>query len=437
MGHLVGKDVYRALGRKIDGLTLRAPWSEPLRALLQELYSEEEADLLVRMPYGPATFERLQRASGCEPATLQRVLEQLCAKGLVVDVFLNGSYRYIPSPIAIGIFEFTMMRTGDGLKTREWARLFHDYIASGEIWQANAGGGRRLHMMRTVPHETAIAGDDHVEVLDYERATAIVESQTRFAVGLCSCRHEQHHLGGKRCDVPLETCTSMGTAAEYLVRRKLARPISRGEMLDQLAAARDRGLVLNADNVQRDVGFICLCCGCCCNVLRGISQFGYPHAVVTSSYMAAADDASCDGCGTCRKACPIGAVALERLPQPRGRKKVRPVVDERFCLGCGVCALRCETGAMTLRPRERRVLTPETTFERVILQCLEAGTLQNQMFDDPTRMTHRFMRAFVGAVLRLPPVKQALLGETLRSRFLAALRAGAGRDIVPAPGSRP
>lgn len=68
----------------------------------------------------------------------------------------------------------------------------------------------------------------------------------------------------------------------------------------------------------------------------------------------------------------------------------------------------------------------QSTFERVILQCLEAGTLQNQLFDDPGRLTHRFMRAFVGAFLRLPPLKRALLSKALRSRFLAALRAGAG-----------
>ncbi len=44
MGHLVGKDVYRKLGRKIDGLTVRAPWNETLYKILKELYTEEEAD---------------------------------------------------------------------------------------------------------------------------------------------------------------------------------------------------------------------------------------------------------------------------------------------------------------------------------------------------------------------------------------------------------
>ncbi len=253
----------------------------------------------------------------------------------------------------------------------------------------------------------------------------------------------------------------MGTAAQFLVRRNLAREISRAEMFERVAQSKDLGLVMNADNVQRRVSFICHCCGCCCNVLLGVSKFGYPHAVVTSNYIAKVDEAKCEGCGKCRKACPIAAIELDRLPQPapvprhsgerdrapgsgrsserdepqsRRPRRVRPLVDERFCLGCGVCAVKCSTGAMTLKKRAQRVLHPETTFERLVLQCLDLGTLQNQLFDDPNRLTHQFMRAFVGAVLRLPPVKKALLGDTLRSRFLATLKSGvsrtAGDDVV-------
>ena len=72
--------------------------------------------------------------------------------------------------------------------------------------------------------------------------------------------------------------------------------------------------------------------------------------------------------------------------------------------------------------RGQRVIYPETTFERIMLQCLEKGTLQNQIFNDPSRIDQRFMAAFVGAFLRLPPVKQALMSDRLRSGFLNAMK---------------
>ncbi|MCX6545884.1 MAG: 4Fe-4S binding protein [Acidobacteria bacterium] len=432
MGHLVGKDVYRALGRKIDGLTLRAPWNDTFHALLKELYSAEEADLVVRMPYRPATIEHLERTTGYPRATLERLLEGLCMKGLIIDAHLGGQYRYIVSPLAVGIFEFTMMRSGEGVDHKACARLFHDYISNGGVWAANLSAGQQLQLMRTVPHEQTVASADHVEVLDYEKAVSIVESQKQFAVGICSCRHEKSHLGLKRCEVPLETCTSLGSGADYLVRRKLARPIDKSEMLDRLSQARDMRLVMNADNVRSHVGFMCLCCRCCCNMLLGVSQFGYPHMLVTSNYLATSDDSTCDGCLKCKKACPINAISIERLAKPAGKKKARPVVDESICLGCGVCALACSTQAMKLRARPQRILYPEATFEKIILQALEVGTLQNLLFAEPERLTHQFLRAFVGAFLRLPPVKKALVGKTLRSRFLGALASG-GNGVEARP----
>jgi len=61
MGHLAGKDVYRKLGRKIDGLTVRVPWNETLHSILHALYSTEEADLVVRMPFGLATTGQIEK----------------------------------------------------------------------------------------------------------------------------------------------------------------------------------------------------------------------------------------------------------------------------------------------------------------------------------------------------------------------------------------
>ncbi len=434
MGHLVGKDIYRRLGRKIDGLTVRAPWTEALYAILKELYTEDDADLVARMPYGLSTIERLERVTRVPRAALGPRLESLGDRGLVLDIRVRGRYHYMASPLVIGIFEYTMMRTRGGVDHAKLARLFDQYMRLGPFYDVNAGTGDRIALMRALPHDGAVAPEEYVEVLDYEKAAALVEQAGRYAVGICSCRHEKAHLGTRRCKAPLDNCSSFGpTAVDFMVRHGFAREVSKTEMLENIARSRELGLMINADNVQRNVSFMCHCCGCCCNVLLGITAHGYPNMVMTSSYVARSDREKCKGCGVCSTRCPIEAIPRLPDPDPRFRKHGRPSVDESLCVGCGVCTVKCTSGAMTLHRRPQRVIHPEDTFARVILQCLEKGTLQNQLFDDPSSKTHAFMRGVVGGFLRLPPVKQALMSDRLRSRFLRAMAAAAGTKRNPAP----
>ena len=427
MGHLGAKDAYRQLGRKLDGLGTRAPWNHTLFEILNRLYTPEEAELVVRMPYGLSSLDRIGAVTGRSEAELQPMLERLAGKGLVMDLLAGDAIRYMPSPMVIGIFEFTMMRTRGELNLTEWASLFQRYLDR-EFFAANCGDGQQVAVMRSIPHEGSLEDPEYTEILDYERAAAIVASHDAFAIGICSCRHEKRHTGATECGVPLDTCTTFGYAAETMIRNGLARKASRGEVLDTLARSRDLGLALCGDNVQRNVAFLCHCCACCCNALAGISRFGFSNAVVTSNYIARSPDGDCTGCGCCADACPIDAIHMETKSSSDSIPTLTPMIDESICLGCGVCAVKCPTGAMRLIPRARRVLHPETVFEKVILRNLEQGTLQNQLFDHPGSVTQKFMRGFVGGFLRLPPVKRALLSDRLRSRFLATMKAGVERQ---------
>jgi len=129
----------------------------------------------------------------------------------------------------------------------------------------------------------------------------------------------------------------------------------------------------------------------------------------------------------CEKVCPVDAINI--VSQVAAEKKNHtPVLNERFCLGCGVCALKCSKGAVKLFKRQQRVLYPEDTFERICLMALERGTLQNQLFPEPDKVSHQIMRSIVGAFLNLPSTKRVLMSKTFRSRFLDALRGGARKS---------
>ncbi|MFC1586495.1 ATP-binding protein [Fibrobacterota bacterium] len=423
MGHQTGKDLYRKLGRKIDNLTVRAPWNQTLYAILKELYSPQEADLILRMPYGLCTLEQISRVAGYKKRDLQKLLDKLCLKGLVIDIKTRGAFRYMIAPMVVGIFEYTMMRTDKNVEPKKMARLFHKYLMEDEsFFSANFKKGNRMSFVRALPWRDSLLPDEYTEVLDYEKAEFIIDSAKKFAVSLCSCRHEKMHLGEQKCGTPMDNCSSFGLAADFLIRNNLAREVSRGHMLDNLARSREQKLALSADNIRKNVSFICHCCPCCCNLMLGIRQLGYANSVMTSSYLAGVNHDSCKGCGKCAGSCPIQAIKMVTPVRPVPGKKKSPDIDSSFCLGCGVCALACTAGALKLTRRKARVLHPANTFERVIMQSLERGTLQNFIFNNPQSMSHSFMRGFVGGFLRIPPVKRALVSGLLRSSFFEYLK---------------
>jgi Fe-S-cluster-containing hydrogenase component 2 len=424
MGHLAGKDVFHALGGKLEGIgtNFRAVNNEKFYNILKELFSAEEARLVVAMPYGLSTLARLEKTTGFSRSDLERLLSILCDKGLVMDMASSRGFLYTPSPMVFGFFEFTMMRVGKDLPYKTWAKLFYDYLSGDDtVYRANFSNGEICGIGRTLPHEDSVAGvtpENATEILDYESALALVDRSKSAALGICSCRHEKLHTGTKKCAFGLETCLSFGDGADYLSRHNMAKAISKEEAKDRIAAGKEAGLVLIADNVRRDVSFICQCCGCCCGMLEGINHFGYLNSVTTSNYSAVVDSQKCVGCGKCGRVCPVNAITTVS-------KQPVSVVEDR-CLGCGVCATLCPIDAIKLVGREKRAYHPVDFFERALVSNLERGTLQNFIFDNPNSTRNGFYRFLLGGFLRLAPVKQLLVRDTFRSRFLDFARRRSG-----------
>ncbi len=415
MGHIHNRHgAYGRLQMRLDRYPIGAPPADALFEILKRLYTEEEAEIGSRMPIWFSGIEDIARRTGRSPAVLLPLLERMADKGLVMDFEHNGKTQYLLSPTLLGFFEFAFMRVRDDIPQKELARHMVEYAHDRPDYLRSVFAGK-VQCGRALVHETAVDPEDATQILDHERAEQIVREAKAWAVSLCYCRHVMEHEG-KACGKPMEVCTTLNAAADFLVRRGLARKISREEMLDIFAATRGGGLVHIGDNVKRRPAYVCHCCGCCCAMLSAINRFRMFDAVVTSPFLAEIDIARCTGCGSCAKMCPIGAIGI------RGEnREANATVDGKTCLGCGVCKPACAGDALRMVGRKERVIVPETAWQRAVLMAIERGKFQNLLFDDFDRLDHAVLRILARIVVALPPVKKALLKGQVQSRFFRAL----------------
>jgi hypothetical protein len=50
--------------------------------------------------------------------------------------------------------------------------------------------------------------------------------------------------------------------------------------------------------------------------------------------------------------------------------------------------------------------------------AIERGTLQDLIFDNRALASHRAMAAILGVILKLPPLKQVMASQQMKSRYL-------------------
>jgi len=150
-------------------------------------------------------------------------------------------------------------------------------------------------------------------------------------------------------------------------------------------------------------------------------KFAVFNPIHTSNFIPKINDDSCTGCGKCVTICPVEAMTLVSANDPKRLKKKKARLNKDICLGCGLCVRACTDESLELKSLPKRVITPLNGTHRTVVMAIERGKLQHLIFDNKVLFSHRALAAVLGVILKLPPVKQIMASEQLKSRYLEKL----------------
>jgi hypothetical protein len=177
-----------------------APPSDLLFRILSMLFSEEEAGLVSLMPIKPFTAKKASRIWKKNLTETQKILDELANRAILVDFEQNGETVYALPPPMAGFFEFSLMRVRDDIDQEDFIR---ELFTRGET-----------QLGRAFVHEPALSDENALHVLDYERASEVIETASHIGVGRCYCRHKMEHMG--------KACSATGYLHDFQHDRVLA-----------------------------------------------------------------------------------------------------------------------------------------------------------------------------------------------------------------------
>jgi len=330
-------------------LLMGPPICDELIALVQHIYTEEEASLVRHLnPLPGKTAEAVAAAEHWLVEEVRPILERLALEKFVLLSSGTGDKkRYYLMPLMPGVFEMSLVRTSLDTLTDWHRRLAELFAALYETGYFVDYAEYPTSTVRYVPVGEAI--EAHPMALPSDRLEETLDRYKVFAVGLCQCRMTEE-IVGRGCGRPLENCVGFGDAAEFLIRNGKMRRVEKKDILEIKAEAAAAGLasfIIETELGKSSSGASCSCCGCCCGALRTISEFNAPGMIAPPRFIPKVDLTTCAYCGKCAKVCPVGAMVVD------AKGKSHQHLTER-CIGCGLCAVACDREhaiQMELNPR--------------------------------------------------------------------------------------
>ena len=350
--------------------------SDELFHIFDAVLDTEQIKFMLKMGGGKHTLESLIERIDLPETKIRSIIDDLVYKGPIAIIKdEKGNDVYSVMSIFPGWFELYLMR---GEKTEE-SKLFAERVE--ELFEAAYRFGNEdviNQLMRDVgPHIKVLSTKQpkkktvqvRQEVEPYENVVFSTKSiisifeeladDETITIGNCFCRFEKHLIGDPcRTGLPLETCISIGPAAEHLLKQGIAKKITKEEAITKIKGFQEKGAIhqttrtipIKDFQAKYQFDIFCNCCWDCCGIVGNYNR-GYLPYILKSYHRAIIPDAEvCTGCGACLEYCPVRAINIGSSGKAE--------IDDNLCIGCGHCFNNCSFDAIKLIEDEREVFLP-------------------------------------------------------------------------------
>lgn len=341
-------DVYRELQKALDKLPISFPATESgveIR-ILKHIFTLEQALIGSKLGFNlksiPEIYKHIDEVS-YSAEKLEEILDEMHKLGLIIRAVKEEEGKevkyYAASAFMLGFYEFQMNKM-----TEEFIHDVDQYFEEAFRDELNK---TKIPQLRTIPIEKEIGVERSVANYDDFRYY-LDNCGEPIVLNECICR-KKNDIIGKSCKQTdlRESCLSFRSAGQAYLDRGLGRVITKEEAISIIEQAEREGLVIQAGNSLRPMS-ICLCCGCCCNLLVNEKKLDAPAQFLGSNYFAQVDEDLCIGCGVCETRCQMDAIEII--------DDISNINLDR-CIGCGVCVPTCPEDAIKLLKKEEKDLT--------------------------------------------------------------------------------
>ncbi len=316
-------------------------------AMVEELFTPEEAAVNNAMSRGPFRAKDLSREMGLEEADLEKNLEAMADKGLCIAVKMGGVQYYQSARFMPGILEFQFMPGKTTERHRKLARLIQAYKKACD--RNTDRTADTFSPMRVITVDRAVAAGNQVHT--YDQVQTFIDQNEPIAVTTCYCRHAAVLRDEDVHGMPLDVCMQFGLGAQFAIERLGGRKLTKEEAREVLNRAEEAGLIHMSMNTAQDIGFICNCDRWHCVAVKQALAKPKPALYFYSGFEPSFDGERCVACGTCLERCPAAALTLGEQGPPQ--------VDRDRCFGCAVCATGCPSEAIVMVSRPGFPETPK------------------------------------------------------------------------------